>query len=505
MRVAIFLLLLFAYGFVYSQQNISVAQIKKHVYTLASDSMKGRDTGTKGQKMAAAYIAGEFADAGLIPAVNNTGDNPYFQPFSIYTAGKTYAFASTDTCLPERRLKSKTYLNGQQQTILYDENSFNNIAHFFYISAKTSFNDRLRKVVKTPQANGNETICLYLTAENLKDMTGKIEEQYRKNGIRSFIIKIKENEFQRIINGLPEERFLTGKDKGKTSFYQLGMLKSRKLKLPGEIAALYTFCLQNPGCEIMISGKTLDKALFPEKAMNESHIRYSVSTQGLWTAKETENVCALLEGKSKDLIVVGAHYDHVGESSRGIYYGADDNASGTAAVIEIAKEMAAHSKQGKVPEKSILFIAFTAEEEGLIGSESFLLNPAFPEREIDFMINMDMIGRWDNRHDTLSHYTYFLSFAGKKHKMKRAAKKASAEVLQSNIIESPDVVNRLLYRFGSDHHGFVRRGIPSAVFFTGLHEDYHKTTDTPDKIWYSNNTAIARVVCETIYKIAGNK
>lgn len=504
MKALLILPLLIISLWTYGQKNISVEQIKKHVYTLASDSMKGRGTGTEGQKMAAAYIADEFTKAGLVPvAVNNNG-NPFFQPFSIYSPGKTYAFASTDTTLPDRRLKSKMYLNGQQQTILYDENSLNNLFHFFYISAENSFNDRIRKVVKTPQKS-SKTLCLYISTDNLKDVAATIEEQHRNNGISSFIIKVKENEFQRIITGLPEDRFLTGKEKGNTSFYQLGMLKSRKLKIPGEIAALYEFCQKNPGCEIMIAGKHMEKALFTDKTKNESFIRYSVCTQGLWTGVETENVCALLEGKSKDLIVVGAHYDHVGESARGIFYGADDNASGTAAVIEIAKEMAANAKQGKIPEKSVLFVTFTAEEEGLIGSESFLLNPPFPEREIDYMINMDMIGRWDKRHDTLTHFTYFLSFAGKKHKMKRAAKNSSVDVLQTNIIQSPDVVNRLLYRFGSDHHGFVRRGIPSSVLFTGLHDDYHKVTDTPDKIWYSNNTAIARVVCGIIYNLAGNK
>ncbi len=509
MRYLIFLSLFFYSAIASAQENIKEENIRKHIYTLASDSMEGRGTGKPGQRMAAEYISGNFAKSGLIPA-GNSKENPYLQRFCIYHANRSYAFISADTVIPKQRLRSSVYIDNEYYSVVFDQNSYRNDLHFLYISSVKHFNDSIRSVVYAGKpgdkiVSRNNPVVL-IDVRDIGEAKEQIEQLHKKQNIKSFIIKISGSKLEKVLVNFPEDRFLTGNESGKKEFYKLGMLRPHKTDFPGEIFDLYSFCMEHMDCEIIIAGPQIMKAIFPGKdKSNPALIRYSAYTSGLWDSTETENVAGLLEGKSKDLIVVGAHYDHTGKYENDIYYGADDNASGTSAVMEIAREMSENAKAGNIPAKSILFVPFTAEEEGLIGSEAFLLNYPFPDRKIKYMVNMDMIGRNDKRNDTLTHYVYCLPLAGKKRKMIRSASEASNEVLKTNIVGNPDVVNRLLYRFGSDHHGFVRRGIHSVVFFTGLHDDYHKPTDTPDKIWYSNTTAIAKVVCRTIYIVAGEK
>lgn len=507
MRKVLLSLIILIPGILPAQQNIRIENVRKHVYTLASDSLKGRGTGSEGQKIAAGYIADNFKQWGLIPAGNNNETNPYFQKFSIFSPLQSYAYISSDTTLPADRPKTSVSIGGIRHSFYFDYKAYRNKQHFIYISSFKTFSDSVKKVIFTENLSEinehSKNASILITAKDLDKVKDEIFSLYNRYKINSFIVVLSGSSLEKIIADFPGNRFLIGNEKGKKSFYRLGMIKSHKLKIPGEIEDLFSFCQKHSDCEIIIAGPQLKNSLFKDKNVKQSFMRYTAFTAGLYDSVETENVAGLLEGKSKNLIVVGAHYDHLGQSGRGIFYGADDNASGTAAVLEIAREMAENKVNGKIPGYSVLFIPFTAEEEGLIGSEAFLLNYPFSDRKIQFMINMDMIGRCDKRNDTLTHYTYYLPLEGKKRKMKKAAINASKDVMECNIIKKPDVVNRLLYRFGSDHHGFVRRNIPSIVFFTGLHDDYHKITDTPDKIWYSNNTAIAKIVCRTIYLLSG--
>gem|GEM_PF-1368620 len=508
MKKLLILLAIFCPLLLAAQKNISAGKIKENIYYLASDSLKGRETGTEGQRMAAEYISEKFRRAGLVPA-GNCKENPYLQRFSIYRPQKAYAFISPDTVVPSKRLKSTVFINDSLKTIYFDELSYRNGQHFLYISSSESFGERVKKIIRAEKINEKystqDSPAVLIEAKDLKGLPILVEKLYKENGISTFLVKLSGKRLENVLVDFPEDRFLYGKENGKMSFFNLGMLRPRKSKFPAEIFSIDAFCRNNPGCEVIIAGSQVINAIFPDEKTINSVFRYSAYTNGLWDSVVTENVAGLLEGKSREVIVTGAHYDHVGARGTNIFYGADDNASGTSAVIEIANEMCQNAKEGKLPEKSLIFVAFTAEEEGLIGSEAFMLNFPYDDRNVDMMVNMDMIGRNDKRNDTLTHYVYCLALGGRKMRTARTVRNASEEVLQTEIARKPDVVNRLLYRFGSDHHGFVRRGIPSVVFFTGLHDDYHKTTDTPDKIWISNCTQIAKVVCRSLYIFAGEK
>ena len=209
---------------------------------------------------------------------------------------------------------------------------------------------------------------------------------------------------------------------------------------------------------------------------------------------KTANVVGFLEGndiKLKDqIVIIGAHYDHLGhggknalDSSKALHYGADDNASGTSGVLELAEYFASHRKSLK---RSLLFIAFSGEEEGLFGSINYSKNPYFPLERTQAMINMDMIGR-------LKDSVLIVEGMGTSPYWKE---------LFTTLDTSKFVMRYKRDGEGpSDHAAFYRKGIPILFYFTGLHKDYHKATDTKDKINYEGEAQVLALVKASIDKI----
>jgi hypothetical protein len=197
------------------------------------------------------------------------------------------------------------------------------------------------------------------------------------------------------------------------------------------------------------------------------------------------NVIAWLEGSDpvlkEEAVIVGGHYDHIGFSKEPsgepdyIYNGADDNASGTSGVLAIAK---AFASMKETPRRSVIFIAFAGEEEGLLGSESYVRKPFWPISKTVAMLNLDMIGR--NNPDSLK-----IIGARQNPGLMAIVRKQNANV-GFTLAESTSI----RMDGGSDHASFFKKGIPSIFFFTGFHEDYHKVSDNPDKI---NTVKVARI------------
>ncbi|MFQ5464228.1 MAG: M20/M25/M40 family metallo-hydrolase, partial [Phycisphaerae bacterium] len=220
----------------------------------------------------------------------------------------------------------------------------------------------------------------------------------------------------------------------------------------------------------------------------------------------TYNVVGILRGTDRDneeFVVVGAHYDHLGlkaptmrtfkdgklvktRSEPQIHHGADDNASGTSGVIEIARMLAA----GPRPRRSLVFVAFTAEETGLHGSKRFVEEPPVPLGKVVAMLNMDMIGRLDPETKELT--VFGTGTAGELPDiLKRAAAGSGLKVATSASAGGR-----------SDHASFVRHRIPSLHFYTGNNPDYHKPSDTADKINADGGAKITRIVGQIVRELA---
>lgn len=225
------------------------------------------------------------------------------------------------------------------------------------------------------------------------------------------------------------------------------------------------------------------------------------------TLPDSENILAFIEGTEKpnEIIVISAHYDHVGTKDGVVYNGADDDGSGTVALMEIAEAFKQAQKLGKAPKRSILFLHVTGEEHGLLGSKYYSENPIFPLENTVVDLNIDMIGRGDKENEG-KNYVYVIGSEMLSSELKKINENANnvTNKLELNYkYDDPKDPQRLYYR--SDHYNFAKHGIPVAFYFDGIHEDYHKPTDDPDKIDYSLLQKRAQLVFATAWELANRK
>lgn len=222
---------------------------------------------------------------------------------------------------------------------------------------------------------------------------------------------------------------------------------------------------------------------------------------------DSENILAFIEGSEKpeEIIVVSAHYDHVGTQNGVVYNGADDDGSGTVAVMEIAKAFQSAKKAGNGPKRSILFLHVTGEEHGLFGSEYYSDNPVFPLANTVVDLNIDMIGR-DDPENRGKNYVYVIGSEMLSSELKvinEAANKKTVNLELNYKYDDPKDPQRLYYR--SDHYNFAKNNIPVAFYFDGIHEDYHKPTDDVEKIDYSMLQKRTQLVFATAWEIANRE
>ncbi len=201
--------------------------------------------------------------------------------------------------------------------------------------------------------------------------------------------------------------------------------------------------------------------------------------------KDSENIWAYIEGSEKpnEVIVISAHYDHIGIENGEVYNGADDDGSGTVALLEIAQAFSKAKKEGFGPKRSILFLHVTGEEHGLLGSSFYTENPLFPLANTITNINIDMIGRHDEFHNDSTNYVYLIGSDFLSTDLYTICENANNNYVNLFLdykFNSKTDPNRFYYR--SDHYNFAKNKIPSVFLFTGVHADYHKATDEVDKI-----------------------
>lgn len=228
----------------------------------------------------------------------------------------------------------------------------------------------------------------------------------------------------------------------------------------------------------------------------------AVSNQNL---PDSENIWAYIEGSEKpnELIVISAHYDHIGIENGEIFNGADDDGSGTVALLEIAQAFSIAKKQGNGPKRSILFLHVTGEEHGLLGSRYYTENPLFPLANTITNINIDMIGRHDVFHNDSSNYVYLIGsdyLSTDLYKICENANKNDVNLFLDYKYNDKTDPNRFYYR--SDHYNFAKNKIPSVFLFTGVHADYHKATDEVDKIEFDALTKRTQLAFSIAWDLA---
>ena len=221
---------------------------------------------------------------------------------------------------------------------------------------------------------------------------------------------------------------------------------------------------------------------------------------------ETENVIAIIKGSEKpdEYVIITAHLDHVGITDGEIYNGADDDGSGTVALLEIAEAFKKAADKGKGPKRSVVFLHVTGEEKGLLGSAYYTDNPVYPLANTVVNLNVDMIGRIDpTRREKNRDYIYLIGSDHDSVDLHNLSEQTNTESVNMTLdyrFNDKNDPNRFYYR--SDHYNFAKNGIPIIFYFTGTHADYHQPSDTPDKIEYDLLEMRSRLIFYTAWNIA---
>jgi hypothetical protein len=479
------------------KDEIELNNIKKHVYTLCSKEMGGRETGTYGQKMAANYISGYFRNNGL-DSLNN---NAYKQPFNLFRFQNGLAELYTLN-KGEKNFVYTTFLNNQNVTI-------NNSFKVEYVG----FGNNIQK------KDLSKSVVLILIEKNLELTLKRIEEIRKDNGAKIFIALFKNyghniqlinrnNYFDFIYPFWEIKHMNTEKKFNKENiraYRKIDKTENKYIKdfsvfIPEPYYTRYFFNCNSD--ELFENENNKQKGKHCQNfEMKQDSVYLNMNAYAFGKEKlVSENIISYIEGTTQkdEVIVVSAHYDGKGKLNDDIIlYGADDDASGTAAIMELANAFQKAYNSGLKPKRSIMFVAFDAEEAMLLGSKYFIKNPPLNKKDIVLNVNFDMIGRNDNNDSTFNKSVYCLT-----NSLKYSKKLYSNSNVRDLEIIKPRFVKKLLYRNFGDHKTFRKEGIPYIYYGTGIHPDYHRTSDTPDKLNYEKLTNITKHAFDVIWQSA---
>ncbi|GEO06210.1 hypothetical protein AAE02nite_38740 [Adhaeribacter aerolatus] len=492
--------------------TITAADLSKHLHIIASDEYEGRDTGQKGQKMAAAYISKEFKEDGLQGPVKNSSTSPYYQTFDLEKSawGEGYLTVGTRKFTMQQDffvIGSSPYQTEETTEVVFAGYGIDAPKYSDY----TNLNVKDKMVVvlagEPRGSNGNYLVSGNGKASDWGNDPRTKRSAAMKHGAKSLVVITGTNaeEFNDLTNRFKShgKRPTIGLKSGTDGQTNTGMLYAS----PALGAAL----LNTTTDKLFAYRPAAGNGNQPATSNFSAAKNVKVKTTRLIEPLPTENVLGFIEGTDKkdEIVVITAHYDHVGvdEDLPGdkIYNGANDDGSGTVAVIEMAEAFAQAKKDGAGPRRSLLFMTVTAEEKGLLGSEYYANNPLFPLENTVANINIDMIGRMDKKYERTkdSNYIYVIGadkLSSELHQINEQANQKYVNLKLDYTFNDENDPNRFYYR--SDHYNFAKHRIPIIFYFNGVHDDYHQPSDEVDKILFDSAEKVTRLAFHTAWEIA---
>jgi len=485
----LFVLFLFSTGISYAQENatmkkyagmIKAEELKDNLSIIASDAMEGRATGSRGQKMAAAFIANHFHEIGLEAPVNGS----YYQPFNLYSTspGSAYIKVGKD--------RYENFIN-----ILYTgDDEMEKEATSEIIFGGLGRDEDLNQI----DVSGKTVLFLmdklsFFTMTQIKFKSEKAREKGAK--------------YVFAVPSFSSEDF----NQFAASFKSLFSKTSLSLEKPMATHAYgEVFYLKKEVAEQIFNTSFKSLQNVPQNQLRK--IKPGVvsfqATRNFITVR-SENVLGYLPGTDKkdELVIVTAHFDHIGKNASAegdvIYNGADDDGSGTVAVLQLAKIFAQAKKDSFGPRRSMLFMTFAGEENGLYGSQYYVSNPAFPLSNTVVDLNIDMIGRTDSNYKDKGRYVYVIGsdrLSTDLHQLNERLNQTYTHLNFDYIYNDLNHKERLYYR--SDHWNFAKQNIPVIFYFDGLHEDYHKVSDEVSKIDFDLLALRSQCIFYTAWEVA---
>ncbi|MBP7274377.1 MAG: M28 family peptidase [Saprospiraceae bacterium] len=484
-------------------KSITADELKQHLFILASDSLEGRETGTVGNQKAGNYIAKQFKENGLTPKGNNGNyfqnigfskklwtnnkliiNNIYYKNLSDYYSlawlnPDTFSIQTDEVIFLGYGIDSPNYsdytgIDVRGKTILIyggeplDEDSISYITHKKEISDWTK---NLNLKIVTALTNQVKAVLVIDT-----DFNNNIgwARKHSLNGNFSITTGVVDNanEFAPNVFLSPDlAKLLLGDNNISRIAQARDKIKSKGISVHLSLTS-----------KIDYAGKVLTEKL------------------------ESANVIGMIEGADatlkKEFVFITAHYDHLGKKGDEIFHGADDNASGTSAVLELAEAFAEAKKAGNSPKRSVVCMLVTGEEKGLKGSEFFVKYPTVDLSKIVADVNIDMIGRVDTFHQN-NNYVYIIGankLSTDLHNINEEMNERFTRLTLDYKYNDENDPNRFYYR--SDHYNFAKNNIPAIFFFNGTHCDYHQPTDVAEKIDFNKMERIGKLAFLTAWELA---
>ncbi|MDH3242997.1 MAG: M28 family peptidase [Saprospiraceae bacterium] len=488
----------FAAAFI--SRNIDLNRLQQHLEKIASNEFEGRETGTPGSARAAQYLIQELKNSQVEKA---PGHRDYFQQVAF-------------TWIKWENLGVE--VNGTEYKHLWDFLSFHDENHnlpYLRIKDVVFLGYGIDDPAYSDYANANvrsKVIMIYpgepLSPDSISYISGSRDPSEWAGNIQKKLAIAAKHKVRMVLIIDPQIRSNVSVHRNRVLSQSLYFGKVQKPDLPNHIFISTQIAKEiigekwNPFLQNQHSLRNTGVGR-PLRLPVKMNVQQHISRNVLYD----KNVIGYIEGVDSSLkdevVVLSAHYDHLGRRGNSIFRGADDNASGTTALLEIMRVVAEAKNKNLGPRRSVMAIFFTGEEKGLLGSEYFSENPSIPLENITVNINIDMIGRTDRDHEESPQYIYVIGsnrLSTDLHNINEAVNNHFSHLQLDYTYNAKNDPNRYYYR--SDHYNFAKKGIPSIFFFTGTHEDYHRPGDTPDKILYSKYHEITTHIYHLVWEIA---
>lgn len=471
-------------------ETITEEELKEHLYTYASDEFEGRETGEPGQKKAIAYLKAAYEKLG-IPAAKKDGN--YYQNVPLEVSklpvGKL-SVNGTDYMIGEHVL-TFTSGNSVNEDIIYVGYGIEEDEYSDYEGLELKDKIVLVKSGEPKNTDGTYKISGSNEASiwsNMSESLSKRIQLAKDKGAKGILYYDNEN-FSRF-----KRRFdyMSTNDSGRMGLKDIKTDDFSSLFIDETLAkALYT------DIEIDSIPKTLPAQLSLDFKSSNDEVA-------------SENVVASIKGSEKpdEYLVISSHLDHIGISANGeINNGADDDGSGSVALLEIAEAFKEAKDAGNGPKRSVVFLHVTGEEKGLLGSQYYTdVDPIFPLEQTIANLNIDMIGRIDPKREGDRNYVYLIGsdkLSTELHELSEEVNSKYMNIELDYTYNDENDPNRFYYR--SDHYNFAKNNIPIIFYFNGTHDDYHKPGDTPDKINYDLLQNRTRLIFYTAWELANKE
>jgi len=469
-------------------ETITSAELKEDLYIFASDEFEGRGTGEAGEEKAVKFLKDHYVVMDVPAALPN---NNYFQEVPL-----------EKSAAPEITLK----VNNKSFTMVDDFVSVTSVPNGTLNTSEIVFagygiDDEAYSSYKNLDVKGKVVLIRSGEPKDAKGnyvITGTSEASKWSNFMQAFRVKrdvAKEQGAKAVFFYYPEIYAMAAARLGGSN---------GSISLRGNTEDMYYFIINTdlaksmlPNIETTVENQTIAMPI---------HMTYKNNS----TAIVGKNVAAIIRGSEKpdEIIVISAHLDHEGIKDGEIYNGADDDGSGSVALLQIAQAFKKAQMEGHGPKRSILLLHVTGEEKGLLGSQYYTdFDPIFPLANTVANLNIDMIGRVDPKHeDKNNNYVYLIGadkLSTELHEISEAANKKYMNIELDYTYNDDNDPNRFYFR--SDHYNFAKNNIPVIFYFNGTHADYHKPSDTPDKIRYDLLENRTRLVFYTAWELANRE